>query len=1137
MQHNIATIVLGGDLEADLVENAPAPETTARGTLVILNDGAGVTAFLTAQTGTPGRYGAFSVDAAGAWTYTLDNARPGLADLNDGQRFIEIFHVEARTSLSALAGTIVFGEVRITIIGTTDGGGANEPAWFGGELAGTLTEDDATVGGALLIINPDGLNRVEAATATAGDYGAFTITAAGVWNYDLNNELPAIQGLFTAEFKTDTFTVTAADDGDTPATMALTVTITGVNDAAVFGAQPPVIIDEDAGQVSGMIMAGDADGGDMVVAGTTDGALGAFTITADGAWTYTLTAVAQELVTGDSETERFTVTAADDGDDPATVEVAITVTGVSDPAVFGGDTTGEIGEDATAPLAGTLTISNADGADTVVAQTGTPGDYGVFSIDELGAWTYTLGDAAQTLRRDQSPVERFTVTAADDGDTPTTVDVAITVNGANDEPAPRIITPSTPEQIFPSGIALPVAGEHGDVDIGDPVTYQWTTRPPGGGSFADANAASTIWTAPVITRDTVQFDLRLEVSDDGGTNRRSVGIRVFIRGAVSDITVTGPCLDNTGDSRCRIAEDAASNVLRGTAGFSGDSAEPDDGFAFTASPPEGVAVTYGTYFLNQRVITTLGTRRVAADWMYTLDNANPQVDALDDGDTLTEAIPVLAQVPVNPGGGGGTLTIRGTITLTIAGANDPPTAVIQLPAPDVTVAHGETLMVRGTGADPDGDDPAESLRYRWSTTPADRGSFSAVTAETAETTWTPLGFIMDSDVMLNLRVSDDQNAASTASVAVSVTVPDTAPSFGDAVIGDLTFTTGAAITPHLLPAASGGNGGSSYRIRPALPRGLSFDAGARTLRGQPATPSGPGDFIYTAADEDSNRSPADEATLDFTITIVEPPLTFAGDATGGVTEDGAPAALETGGTLTITNPRTGGTDFVTQTERAYTYGRFSIDAAGVWTYALDNADPQTHALAAGATGDETITVAAAADAAFTHDIAITVTGANDPPTAAITSPAAGTRVEFGAPTRVTGAGSDPDTGDTAALTYAWSTEPPNRGSFDDPALAAPQWFAPDSAGAVTLVLEVSDRSDTATARVAGITPVAVVVNISGIATGDVTEDGAPAETRTGNTLTITSTRADTTFRGADRRAGHLRPLQHHPRRRVELPTG
>ena len=619
VQHNIATIVLGGDLEADLVENAPAPEATARGTLAILNDGLSVTAFPTAQTGTPGRYGAFSVDGAGAWTYTLDNARPGLADLNDGQRFTETFHVEARTSLSALAGTIVFGEVRITIIGTTDGGGgANEPAWFGGELAGTLTEDDAAVGGALLIINPDGLNRVEAATATAGAYGTFTITPAGVWNYDLNNELPAIQGLFTAEFKTDTFTVTAADDagGSGPATMALTITITGVNDAAVFGAQPPVSIDEDAGRVSGMITAGDADGGDMVVPGTTDGALGAFTITAAGAWTYTLTAVAQELVTGDAETERFTVTAADDGDDPATVEVAITVTGVNDPAVFGGDTGGEIGEDAAAPLAGTLTISDADGADTVVAQTGIPGDYGVFTIDGLGAWSYTLGAAAQTLRRDQSPVERFTVTAADDGDgtgddTPATVDVAVTVNGANDLPAARIIAPQE-DQSFASGAVLSVAGEHGDVDAGDPITYQWSTD-ENRGSFADATAASTTWTAPVLPGTTNErFILRFEVSDDGGTTRSRVGRRVEILGTRSNITIDGDCV-NPNPAACTVTEDGA-NVLDGELSFSSETADPAGGFAFIRSSQDGdVAGVFGTYLVGPEV----RDGRAAGVWTYT----------------------------------------------------------------------------------------------------------------------------------------------------------------------------------------------------------------------------------------------------------------------------------------------------------------------------------------------------------------------------------------------------------------------------------------------------------------------------------------------------------------------------------------
>ena len=71
----------------------------------------------------------------------------------------------------------------------------------------------------------------------------------------------------------------------------------------------------------------------------------------------------------------------------------------------------------------------------------------------------------------------------------------------------------------------------------------------------------------------------------------------------------------------------------------------------------------------------------------------------------------------------------------------------------------------------------------------------------------------------------------------------------------------------MLPEADGGDGELTYSLAPALPEGLSFAAGTRTLSG---TPSAAGEYAmtYTAADEDG-----DEASFTFTITVLPPPPT------------------------------------------------------------------------------------------------------------------------------------------------------------------------------------------------------------------------------------------------------------------------
>src|SRR6476646_8456346 len=57
----------------------------------------------------------------------------------------------------------------------------------------------------------------------AGGYGTFTITAAGVWTYTLDNANSAVQALSVGGTLTDTFTVSSIDG--TP--QAVTITIHG----------------------------------------------------------------------------------------------------------------------------------------------------------------------------------------------------------------------------------------------------------------------------------------------------------------------------------------------------------------------------------------------------------------------------------------------------------------------------------------------------------------------------------------------------------------------------------------------------------------------------------------------------------------------------------------------------------------------------------------------------------------------------------------------------------------------------------------------------------------------------------------------------------------------------------------------
>src|SRR5262249_20311561 len=153
---------------------------------------------------------------------------------------------------------------------------------------GTLTDIDVD----------NGTNAFIAVTSPAqslGGYGTFTMTAAGVWTYTLNNANPTVQALNVGSTLVDTFTVATLDG----TTQVVTITIAGSNAAAVI-----------SGVTSGSVIeAGGAAPGTPVATGTltdTDvdnlantfiavaaptkslGGFGTYTMTAAGVWIYTL---------------------------------------------------------------------------------------------------------------------------------------------------------------------------------------------------------------------------------------------------------------------------------------------------------------------------------------------------------------------------------------------------------------------------------------------------------------------------------------------------------------------------------------------------------------------------------------------------------------------------------------------------------------------------------------------------------------------------------------------------------------------------------------------------------------------------------------------------------------------------------
>jgi len=354
----------GAVSEAGGLANALPGTATASGTLGVADPDSGEAVFA-APASLAGTYGTFAFDAAtGAWSYTLDNARAATQALGAGAAASDVLTVHSLDGTAAQAITVA-----IT--------GADDAAVITGTASGATTEDSTTpVSGLLHIADPDAGEAVFAAPASlAGTYGSFTFDAAtGAWTYALDNARAATQALAGGQVVTETLNV-ASLHGD--ATQAITVAVTGRNDAAVIGGATSGAVTKAAttggvSQVSGALTISDVDSPASFAGGTYAGTYGSLSLTAAGAWTYSLdnaNPTVDGLSAGQLLGDSVTVHAADG----TTQAIAIQITGVDEfvgggvqTGTAGADTlTGSVGNDQLSGLAGNDRLLGLDGNDTL----------------------------------------------------------------------------------------------------------------------------------------------------------------------------------------------------------------------------------------------------------------------------------------------------------------------------------------------------------------------------------------------------------------------------------------------------------------------------------------------------------------------------------------------------------------------------------------------------------------------------------------------------------------------------------------------------------------------------------------------------------------------------------------------------
>ena len=375
--------------------------------------------------------------------------------------------------------------------------------------------------------------------------------------------------------------------------------------------------------------------------------------------------------------------------------------------------------DNTAPrVSATTSVSTVDGGGTVTLRgraSDPQGDRLTYEWTSDGGGDFKSDEALVTEWiapaagvSDRGITLTLTVTDIDNASATATVSVTVRENQA-----PNASARANPATVNGGG-AVMLRGEATDPE-GEGLTYAWSSN--GGGSFDNASALDTTWTAPPKTSALQNIVLTLTVTDAGAgarTGTANVDVTVRANEEPSASATANPTTVNGG----------------GTVRLTGMARDGDDGtLTYRWSSDRG-----GAFDDDKALVTTWTAPRAAtADETLVLTL------------TVTDSVNASASATAS-------VTVR---------ANQAPRVTVT-PATTTVEGDGE-LAVSGAATDPEGD----RLTYRWSSNGG--GTFDDDAA--SETTWTaPPKTDTAQSITLTLTVTDDGVGSLRGAATVNVTV-------------------------------------------------------------------------------------------------------------------------------------------------------------------------------------------------------------------------------------------------------------------------------------------------------------------------------------------------------------------------------
>ena len=975
--HHVPTV----DSFAYALAEDGVPDTVSGNALAGAHPGDGNNIFAWVTPPSAARYGSISLNPDGTFTYTIDNSLPIVQELGVGDQVVEHFIY----TYTDAAGEKATGSLDISIIGTndvptvaastasvSDSGSAGVPSGVSGILPAPH--------------DPDAHDTVSflPQNGTPGAYGTFTLHTDGTWSYDLDNNLYAVRALAPGDSLTETFTYTVSDNHGGTSSNTLTVTINGTNDAPTVAAAATSVTEDTQLTTSGTLPApSDPDRGDTIAFVPQNGTLGHYgslALGADGSYTYTLNNnlyAVQSLGAGETLTDTFTYTVTDSHGAIGSNTLTVTINGTNDaPTVAAA--IASVAEDAQTTATGTLpTPLDMDTHDSVsfLAQTHTPGTYGTLTLNADGSYAYALDNTSPTVQGlgvGETLTDTFTYTVTDSHGATASNTLTVTIHGTNDAPTIAAAAASVTEetQLSASGI-LP---QPQDIDAHDTVSFIPQTDASGSygtltlnadGSYSYTLNNNLYAVQSLGVGETLTDTFTYTVTDSHGAIGSNT-LTVTINGTNDAPTVAAAIAS--------VAEDAQTTAT-GTLPTPLDM-DTHDSVSFLAQ--NGTPGTYGTLTLN-----------ADGSYAYVLNNTSPTVQGLGVGETLTDTFTYT--VTDNHGA-----TASNTLTVTIHGTNDAPTVAAAI----ASVAEETQLTASGILPQPQDIDAHDTVSFIPQTDAS--GSYGTLTLN-ADGSYSytlnnnlyavqSLGVGETLTDTFTYTVTDSHGAIGSNTLTVTINGTNDAPTVAAAIASVAedaqTTATGTLPTPLDMDThdsvsflAQNGTPGTYGTLT------LNADGSyAYVLNNTSPTVQGLGvgetltdTFTYTVTD---NHGATASNTLTVTIHGTNDAPTVAA-AAASVTED---TQITTSGTL----PTPSDTDvhdtvsFLTQSGAPGTYGTFTLNADGSYTYILNNSLSAIQTLGVGETLTDTITytVSDGHGGTASNTLTVTISGTNDAPTVA-----------------------------------------------------------------------------------------------------------------------------------------------------------